>query len=60
MFTFGVIAIEVWHTSFPIWAFVLALIICTLNYSHLIPSSVDVRIISIRVHRPHRRDSGHH
>jgi OPT oligopeptide transporter protein len=28
MFVFGVIAIEVWSTQFPVWAFVLALIIC--------------------------------
>jgi hypothetical protein len=28
MFVFGVIAIEVWNTQFPVWAFVLALIIC--------------------------------
>ncbi|KAN0129006.1 oligopeptide transporter [Lactarius tabidus] len=27
MFVFGVIAIEVWNTQFPVWAFVLALII---------------------------------
>lgn len=28
MFVFGVISIEVWNTQFPVWAFVLALIIC--------------------------------
>ncbi len=28
MFGFGVIAIEVWDTDFPVWAFVLALLIC--------------------------------
>jgi predicted membrane protein len=27
-FTFGIAAIEVWHTELPVWAFVLALIIC--------------------------------
>ncbi|KAH9940429.1 OPT oligopeptide transporter [Epithele typhae] len=27
MFVFGVISIELWHTQFPVWAFVLALII---------------------------------
>ena len=31
MFIFGIISIEVWHTQFPVWAFVLALIICTLS-----------------------------
>lgn len=30
MFVFGVISIEVWNTQFPVWAFVLALIICKL------------------------------
>lgn len=28
MFAFGVVAIEVWDTQFPVWAFVLALMIC--------------------------------
>lgn len=27
MFVFGVVSIEVWHTDFPVWAFVLALLI---------------------------------
>jgi hypothetical protein len=27
MFTFGVIAIEVWSTQLPVWAFVLAIVI---------------------------------
>ena len=27
MFVFGVISIEVWPTQFPVWAFVLALVI---------------------------------
>ena len=30
MFVFGIISIEVWNTQFPVWAFVLALIICAL------------------------------
>ena len=29
MFVFGVVVIEVWDTQLPIWAFVLALLICT-------------------------------
>ena len=28
LFTFGVVTIEVWSTQLPVWAFVLALIIC--------------------------------
>ena len=28
MFVFGVVSIEVWATEFPVWAFVLALLIC--------------------------------
>jgi hypothetical protein len=31
MFVFGVIAIEVRDTQFPVWAFVLALIICAFS-----------------------------
>lgn len=27
MFVIGVITIEVWHTEFPVWAFVLSLLI---------------------------------
>ena len=28
MFLFGVVAIEIWETQFPVWAFILALAIC--------------------------------
>ncbi len=28
MFVFSVIAIEVWNSQFPVWAFVLALLVC--------------------------------
>lgn len=28
MFVFGIIVIEVWHTGMPVYAFVVALIIC--------------------------------
>ncbi len=28
MFVFGVVSIEVWDTDFPVWGFVLALLIC--------------------------------
>lgn len=27
MFVFGIVSIEVWHTEFPVWAFVLSLAI---------------------------------
>ncbi|KAH9911843.1 OPT oligopeptide transporter [Fomitopsis serialis] len=27
MFVFGIVSIEVWHTEFPVWAFVLSLVI---------------------------------
>lgn len=27
-FVFGVISIEVWGSQFPVWAFVLSLIVC--------------------------------
>jgi len=31
MFVFGVIVIEVWETQLPVWAFVLALVICVFS-----------------------------
>ncbi|KAF8263219.1 OPT oligopeptide transporter [Lactarius quietus] len=34
MFVFGVISIEVWHTQFPVWAFILAL---TIAFSYTVP-----------------------
>jgi len=34
MFVFGIISIEVWPTAFPVWAFVLALII---SFAYVIP-----------------------
>ncbi|KII90413.1 hypothetical protein PLICRDRAFT_173833 [Plicaturopsis crispa FD-325 SS-3] len=34
MFVFGIVSIEVWHTQFPVWAFVLALII---SFLYVIP-----------------------
>jgi hypothetical protein len=53
MFVFGIIVIEVFHTDFPVWAFVIALMICT-----LICLPLDRRhhsaICSFRLHYPHR------
>ena len=34
MFVFGVVAIEVWPTQMPVWAFVLALVIA---FVYIIP-----------------------
>ncbi|KAL6307856.1 OPT oligopeptide transporter [Sparassis latifolia] len=34
MFVFGVISIEVWHTDFPVWAFVLSLVI---SFAYVVP-----------------------
>ncbi|KAI0915805.1 hypothetical protein AcW1_003694 [Taiwanofungus camphoratus] len=34
MFVFGVISIEVWNTEFPVWAFVLSLVI---SFAYVIP-----------------------
>lgn len=31
-FVFGVISIEVWDSQFPVWAFVLSLIVCAFNF----------------------------
>lgn len=33
MFVFGIIAIELWDTKMPVWALVLALLICTYKFS---------------------------
>ncbi|KAI9457240.1 OPT oligopeptide transporter [Lactarius psammicola] len=43
MFVFGVVAIEVWETQFPVWAFVLALIIA---FIYTIPIGVIMAIAS--------------
>jgi hypothetical protein len=32
MFVFGVVAIEVWDTQLPVWAFILALVICMFKF----------------------------
>lgn len=37
MFVFGIVAIEVWHTQFPVWAFVLALLI---SFIYTVPIGV--------------------
>ncbi|KAI0785549.1 OPT oligopeptide transporter [Abortiporus biennis] len=37
MFAFGTITVEVWHTDFPVWAFVLALII---SFLYTIPIGI--------------------
>ena len=29
MSVFGIVAIEIWHTQMPVWAFFLAVLICT-------------------------------
>ena len=34
MFAFGIISIEVWPTEFPVWAFILALVIGKLSIAH--------------------------
>jgi hypothetical protein len=31
-FVFGVISIEIWDSQFPVWAFVLSLIVCAFIY----------------------------
>ena len=43
MFVFGVVSIELWHTEFPIWAFVLSLAIGELQYVIIL---IDYLIIS--------------
>ena len=59
MFALGIISIEVWPTQMPVWAFILALVICPfLEYvqkywlSHI--------YYSFRLCDPYRHDSGDH
>jgi hypothetical protein len=63
MFVFGIIAIEAWDTHFPIWAFMLALIICTICLIFILrflPELIFVLCFSVRVYRPYWRDPGHY
>jgi hypothetical protein len=41
MFVVGVIAIEVWHTEFPVWAFVLSLLIGDSHMSYYVGSKTN-------------------
>jgi hypothetical protein len=50
MFGFGIVVIELWHSEFPVWAFILALIIGASPHAHGL-NLVDVPpLFSIRVH----------
>ena len=60
MFVFGVVAIEVWHTQMPVWALVLALIIGACPRICFFLLRCLCAGCSVRVHDPHRYDSGHH
>lgn len=60
MFTFGVIAIEVWDTQFPVWAFVLALLIRAFCPALFLLAPNNSFCFSDVLYGPHRCDSGHH
>ena len=51
MFVFGIISIEVWPTQFPVWAFVLALIVgerpCKLRSSEAVDASDETAFVYI-------------
>jgi hypothetical protein len=59
MFVFGVVAIEVWETQIPVWAFVLSLIICaSARLTCILP--IDVLTFSVPVCCPCWGGSGYH
>jgi hypothetical protein len=64
MFVFGVVAIEVWNTDFPVWGFVLALLICMFaspsSFCAFFPSLTFAVYFSVRVYRSYWRDPSHH
>ena len=60
MFVFGIVVVEVWHTGMPVYAFVIALLICM----SITPRRMDcanLRIpTSYRPHGSYRYHPGHH
>jgi hypothetical protein len=60
MFVIGVISIELWHTEFPVWAFVLSLSIGDSLVSNIMGIEILIGFHSILLCRPHRDDPGHH
>jgi hypothetical protein len=60
MFVIGVISIELWHTEFPVWAFVLSLTIGDSLVSNIVRIERLIGFHSILLRRSHRDDPGHH
>lgn len=60
MFVIGVISIELWHTEFPVWAFVLSLTIGDSLVSNIVRIKILMGFHSILLRHSHRDDSGHH
>lgn len=61
MFVFGVISIEVWPTEFPVWAFVLSLVICTSGASSVSLTFCGLTsLCSFRLYYPYWHDPGYH
>lgn len=64
MFVFGVIAIEVWHTDFPVWGLILALSVCmfciTASFCAFFPRLTFAVYFSLRVYRPYWCDPSHY
>jgi hypothetical protein len=63
MFVFGTVAIEVWDTQFPVWAFVLSLAICTFYFAfvmHFLPKFNTCLCFSVRVYCPYWCDPGYY
>jgi uncharacterized membrane protein YhaH (DUF805 family) len=61
MFMSGIVAIEVWNTQFPVWAFVFALLICaSVKPSFVYLLAIYYPTFSVCVRRPDWSDSGYH
>ena len=60
MFVFGVVAIEVWDTDFPVWGFVLALLICMFCLCAFFPGLTFAVYFSVLVYRPYWCDPSHY
>lgn len=59
MFAFGIIGIKIWPTQMPVWALVLALIICEHHFSFRTRNPANARC-SLCILHSYRDDSGHH
>jgi len=60
MFALGIISIEVWPTQMPVWAFILALVICELPEYVQKRQLISLLLYSLRLCDPYRHDSSNY